>query len=151
MRRKDREISRDEAIGILEKGEYGVLSMCTPTNEGYGVPLNYVLFDNSLYFHCATAGSKLESLNENGKVSFCVVGATTLLPAEFGTLYESVIVAGSISRVEGKAKTEALKELVKKYSGEFIPQGNDYIDRLIDKVIVLKLPMESVTGKARKR
>jgi len=53
--------------------------------------------------------------------------------------------------VEGKAKTEALKELVKKYSGEFIPQGNDYIDRLIDKVIVLKLPMESVTGKARKR
>ena len=88
MRRQDREITREEAIGILEKGEYGVLSMCTPANEGYGIPINYTFNNAHIYFHCAKTGSKLEYLRNNPNVSFCVVGKTTVLPSAFGTLYQ---------------------------------------------------------------
>jgi len=149
MRRKDREMIQTEATGILQKGEYGILSMCTPTYEGYGVPLNFAFYGNAIYFHCALEGSKLEYLRNNNRVSFCVVGKTNVLPATFGTLYESVIACGYTSEVEGNEKREALKQLIVKYSGDFIPEGNDYIENMIDKVMVIKLTIESITGKAR--
>jgi len=149
MRRKDRELVLSEAIGILQNGEYGILSMCTPTNEGYGVPLNYVFFANAVYFHCALEGSKLEYLRKNNKVTFCVVGKTNVLPATFGTLYESVIVNGKTSEVDDDEKLEALIQIIKKYSADFIPEGKEYIDKLIDKVKVIRLTIESISGKAR--
>lgn len=151
MRRQDREISQHEAIEILRKGEYGVLSMCTSKNEGYGIPLNFVLQDDHIYVHCATAGSKLEYLRKNNRVSFCVVGKTMILPTDFGTLYESVIVAGTTSEVTGTEKQEALSLFLEKYYGELNQNGKDYIDKLSEKVIVIKLSVASITGKARKQ
>jgi nitroimidazol reductase NimA-like FMN-containing flavoprotein (pyridoxamine 5'-phosphate oxidase superfamily) len=150
MRRQDREISREEAVEVLQQGEYGVLSMCTPANEAYGVPINYALYQDNIYFHCAKEGSKLEYLSKNNRVSFCVVGATTVLPSKFGTLYESVIVSGSTLETEGTEKREALKQFIEKYSGDYIREGKEYIDKLFDRVCVIKLTVESVTGKARK-
>lgn len=149
MRRKDREMNQSEAIGILQNGEYGILSMCTPTNEGYGVPLNFVYYGNAVYFHCALEGSKLEYLRNNNKVSFCVVGKTKVLPSTFGTLYESVIASGIASEVDGDEKQDALLQIIMKYSADFIPEGKEYINKLIDKVMVIRLTVESMTGKAR--
>lgn len=151
MRRQDREISQPEAIKILQKGEYGVLSMCTPMNEGYGIPLNYVFQEDRIYLHCATAGSKLEYLRKNNHVSFCIVGKTMILPSDFGTLYESVIVAGTTSEVTGTEKHEALTLILEKYYGEIGQNGKEYIDKLSEKVIVLKLTVASISGKARKK
>jgi nitroimidazol reductase NimA-like FMN-containing flavoprotein (pyridoxamine 5'-phosphate oxidase superfamily) len=139
-----------ESIDILQKGEYGILSMCTPTNEGYGIPLNYAYDGNNLYFHCAKEGSKLDYLRNNPKVSFCVVGETKVMPSQFGTLYESVIVSGNALEMEGDEKQEALKQLIEKYSGNFIKEGKEYIEKLIEKVTVIKLTVESLNGKARK-
>jgi uncharacterized protein len=151
MRRKDREITEDEAIEILIKGEHGILSMCSPENEGYGIPLNYVLDNHQIYFHCAAAGSKLDYLRNNNKVSFCVVGNTTVIPSDFGTLYESTIVSGTTSEVDGNEKREALKRIIEKYSADFIIEGNEYIDKLFDRVSVIKLSIQSITGKARRQ
>jgi len=150
MRRQERELTHSEVLAILEKGEYGVLSMCTPENEGYGVPLNYAFNNTDIYFHSATEGSKLDYLRENNQVSFCVVGKTTVLPASFGTKYESVIASGTTLEVEGTEKLKALKLFIEKYSGEFIPEGNEYITKLLDSVCVIKLTVKSITGKARK-
>jgi len=149
MRRKDREMNQSEAFEILKKGEYGILSMCTPTYDGYGVPLNFVFYGNAVYFHCALEGSKLEYLRKNNKVSFCVVGKTNVLPATFGTLYESVIATGKTSEVDDDEKQEALLQIIRRYSTEFIPEGIEYIDKLIEKVRVIKITVESITGKAR--
>jgi nitroimidazol reductase NimA-like FMN-containing flavoprotein (pyridoxamine 5'-phosphate oxidase superfamily) len=150
MRRQDRKISESEAIEILDKGEFGILSMCTINNEGYGIPINYAFKNNTIYFHCAPEGSKLDYLRNNNKASFCVVGKTELLPSKFGTIYESVIAAGKISEIEGTEKQDALMFLVEKYSADFIEEGKEYINKLYDKVKVIKLDIESITGKARK-
>ena len=151
MKRKDRAVTENEAIEILTKGEYGILSMCTAGNEGYGIPLNYVLDNDKIYFHSAAAGSKLDYLRNNNKVSFCVVGNTTVIPSDFGTLYESTIVTGTTSEVDGNEKREALKRIIEKYSANFITEGNEYIDRLYDRVSVIKLSIHSITGKARRQ
>jgi uncharacterized protein len=125
--------------------------MCSPENEGYGIPLNYVLDNHQIYFHCAAAGSKLDYLRNNNKVSFCVVGNTTVISSDFGTLYESTIVSGTTSEVDGNEKREALKRIIEKYSADFIIEGNEYIDKLYDRVSVIKLSIQSITGKARRQ
>jgi uncharacterized protein len=151
MRRQDRKLSDVEATEILQKGEFGILSMSTLDNRGYGIPLNYTFRNNVIFFHCAMEGSKLDYLRNNNKVSFCVVGNTEVMPSKFGTLYESAIVFGHTNEVEDEEKHEALTLLIEKYSGDYIQEGKEYIDKLYDKVKVIKLTIESITGKARKK
>jgi len=150
IRRQDRKISDDENLSILNSGEYGVLSIATPENEGYGIPLNYVFWNNSIYFHCALEGSKLDFINVNNSVSFCVVGKTEVLPSKFGTKYESVIIKGKAAEIEGTEKREALLQIVKKYSPGFVQEGIQYIDKLFDKTKIVKIPVDYITGKSRK-
>ncbi len=131
LRRQDRQISDSEAMEILRKGEYGVLSMCSLTNEGYGVPLSFVLVGNDIYFHCAAEGAKLRFLKENNKASFCVVGNTKLLPSKLSTIYESAIAKGITTEVNGEEKKEALMRITEKYSGDFIEEGKEAIKSIL--------------------
>jgi uncharacterized protein len=150
IRRQDRKLNDAESLAILNKGEYGVLSMCTAGNEGYGVPLNYALWNNAVYFHCAVEGSKLDNIRKNNRVSFCVVGKTEVLPSKFGTKYESAMVFGKAAEVEGEEKREALMRLVEKYSPGFLQEGVQYINRLSDKTRIVKVLVEHLSGKSRK-
>ena len=150
MRRQDRQISESEAIEILQKGEFGVLSMCTPDSGGYGIPLNYALKNKAIYFHCALEGSKLEYLRKNNRVSFCVIGRTNVLPSQFGTMYESAIASGVVTGVEGDEKHEALMLFLEKYSADYIQEGTEYMIKAFKRVKVIKLSIETITGKARK-
>ena len=95
MRRKDKALQNSEIEKILQHGEYGVLSTMDEGGQPYGVPLNYVYMNDCIYCHCALAGHKLENIAINSRVSFCVVGDTCLLPEEFSTEFESVILFGT--------------------------------------------------------
>ncbi|MBN2461544.1 MAG: pyridoxamine 5'-phosphate oxidase family protein, partial [Candidatus Cloacimonetes bacterium] len=133
MRRQDRRIERDECLSILKKGEYGILSLCTQQNGGYGIPLNFVFMNGSIFFHCASEGRKIEEMKRNNKVSFCVVGKTEIIPEKFTTEYESVIVFGKTFEIAGEEKRKALECIVKKYSADFWQEGRTMIDNLFDK------------------
>lgn len=149
MRRKDKAMQDGDIIGLLQNGEYGVLSTVDGSGKPYGVPLNYVLMNNNIYFHCALEGHKLDNLALNQKVSFCVVGRTKVLPAEFSTEFESVIVFGRASVIDGKERYQALKGLVGKYSPEFISEGSVYIEKFDSQTRVVKVEIEEMTGKAQ--
>ncbi len=150
MRRQDRKLNDSEAIEILQKGEYGILSMITTNNEGYGIPISYVLKGTNIYFHCATEGAKLDYIKNNSKVSFCVVGSSKVLPSKFGTLYESAIITGKIDEIDGDEKREGLVAILEKYSADYIKEGKEYIENSFDRVKVLRLTIGSISGKARK-
>jgi uncharacterized protein len=150
MRRKDRMVSDEQALEILEKGTYGVLSMSSPMGEPYGVPMNYVLKGRDIYFHCASSGYKLEMLKVNNRASFCVVGKAETIPDKFSTRYESVIASGNAAPAGGDEKREALLLFVIKYSPEFIREGKEYIDRDEGITSVIKLATDDITGKSRK-
>jgi nitroimidazol reductase NimA-like FMN-containing flavoprotein (pyridoxamine 5'-phosphate oxidase superfamily) len=94
---------------------------------------------------------KLDNIEHSPEVSFCVVGATELLPSKFGTNYESCLVEGRASEVFDDWKQGALESLVGKYSQGFEEQGLRYIDGLRDKTRVFKISVLSVTGKARRQ
>lgn len=149
VRREDRKVDTGEALKFLFDGEYGVLSLCND-NKPYGIPINYCVMDNNIYFHCATEGKKIKCISKNQNASFCVVKSAKILPDKFATSYESVIVFGKINEVYGEHKREALVGLIKKYSLNFFESGIEYIEKLIDKTRVFKLSIENISGKARR-
>lgn len=150
MRRKDRMITDEETLSILDKGEYGILSTVSSDGEPYGVPLNYCLIDKSIYFHCALEGRKINNISHNPRVSFCVVRNTEVMPDKFATKYESCIVRGIASESFGEEKQLALEGLIHKYSENYVSEGLEYIDKLKDKTRVFKIAIESISGKARR-
>ena len=147
MRRSDKALQDDAVIQILQEGEYGVLSTVDGSGQPYGVPLNYSLKDNSLYFHCALEGHKLDNIIANEKVSFCVVGQTKVVPADFTSEFESVIVTGTAEIVSGEEKFEGLVSLIEKYSPEFVEEGRKYIEKLDHETAVVRVGIASMTGK----
>ena len=124
--------------------------MACPDGVPHGVPLNFAFAGDSIYFHCAPEGRKIEILSANTRVSFCVVGRTQVLPAKFSTEYESAIATGSVEELSAEEKRQALVLLVRKYSPDCIKEGLEYIDKRIDKTKVFRIRLESITGKAHK-
>ena len=150
MRRKDRKITDSESKSLLRKAEYGVLSTVAEDGTPYGVPLSFCVIDDCIYFHCAVEGQKIDNIEYNKSVSFCVVGDTEILPDKFSIKYESVIVFGKVEEVFNSEKQIALEELLRKYSPGFFDKGIKYIEDLRDKTRVFKISVTQLTGKARR-
>ena len=148
LRRKEKEMTGPEARGLLERGEYGVLSTCGPDGAPYGIPLNYCVIDGTIYFHSAVEGRMLENIAADGRVSFCVVGKTEVLPDRFDTRYESAIVSGTATEVFEEKKRLALEGLLAKYSAEYRLEGLKYIGAKGERTRVFKIGIDSICGKA---
>jgi len=150
MRRTERQMDEEEALELLQQGEYGILSTADLDHQPYGVPLSYILVDKYIYFHCAIEGHKLRNIAENSKSCFTVVGKTHLVPEKFTTEYESVIAFGEVCRVEDDVeKVMALRAFVKKYSGAFTLEGDQYITNAKQKTVVFKMRIQLFRGKHR--
>ena len=54
MRRKDRKTTEERAYEILKNGEYGILSTIGEDGYPYGVPVNFAVEGNKIYFNTAT-------------------------------------------------------------------------------------------------
>lgn len=151
IRRRDRVITEAEALAVLDAAEYGVLSVVGADGVPYGVPINFVRDGDTLIFHCAPEGRKLECMRRQPRVSFCAVGRTRVLPGEFTTEYESVVVEGTATIIEDETRKIAdLMKLCEKYSAEHLPAAETYIRRSLHRTGIFEIRMETVTGKGKK-
>jgi len=151
MRRIDKSMGNEAALELLHKGGYGVLSTVGSDGYPYGVPISYACKDDAIYFHCATEGQKLDNIEENSKVSFCVIGDTEVIPEKFSTNYESVIVFGNANIIANvDEKKSALLAIVEKYSPNYTESGKKYISNDFGKTKVIKMNIEHITGKKAK-
>lgn len=147
MRRSDRAL--DAAESLLARGEYGILSTVDSTCQPYGTPLNYVVLDDAVYFHCAVEGTKLNNIIANPKVCFTVVVNTKILPDKFSTAFESVMAFGQASIVTDEKKLAVLKALIDKYSPDYQEAGAAYIEKYRANTTVVKITIDHLTGKRR--
>lgn len=150
LRRKDREISEAEAMEILNGNEYGVLSTVGEDGYPYGIPVNYIVENGAVYFHCAVAGHKLENIVFNSRVSFCVVGKTKIIPEKFTTKYESVVIFGTAMEAEGEERQDAFMGIVDKFSKDFAEKGQEHIMAAGSRAKIIKIKIEHIQGKAHK-
>jgi len=147
MRRKDKLMADEEASDLLRNQSYGLLSVMGDGGYPYGVPLNYVYWEDSIIFHSALAGHKIDALVSHPKVSFTVVGNQQVLPEALSTRYESVVVFGEAKILEGEKKRRALLAL-----GEyFAPEFKDIVRRAVAKELditrMIQIEIHHMTGK----
>ncbi len=149
MRRYKQLLSEKEAAEILRSGNSGVLAVRGDDDYPYAVPLNYVYFDNKIYFHCAKAGHKLDAIQKQPKASFCVIAEDTIVPEEYTTYFRSVIVFGKTHVVAEKSEMrKAIDALAIKYSPHDTEENRQKaIEREWKSLCVFVLEIEHMTGK----
>ena len=151
MRRKDRQLDDGQSIQILQQETYGVLSTLGENGYPYGVPLNYIMMDGSIYFHCAREGQKLDNILYHEKVSFCVVEKAQTKAKEFSSDFSSVIVFGRTIEVDEGEKQKALEGFISKFSPDYLREGKDYIEKMKKNTKIMKIKIDHISGKARNR
>ena len=151
MRRKNCELLTETAEKILREGIFGVLSLSGDDGYCYGVPINYAVEDNKIYFHSAKSGHKLDAIKNNDKVSFCVVDNHEVVAEEFTSYFTSVIAFGRIKILDDGEVTEkhhALELLADKYCLNANAELREKELNRVNAVSILVLEVEHLTGKA---
>ena len=150
MRRSRQQLSTAETIQILESATSGVLAVSGDEGYPYAVPLSYVLKDDRLFFHVAKEGHKLDAILSNDRVSFCVIAQDEVMPKTFSTRYRSAIVFGRARILtEDSERRYALECLVESIPG-FIEEGQREIESAWDRVCLVEVKIEHMTGKTAK-
>jgi nitroimidazol reductase NimA-like FMN-containing flavoprotein (pyridoxamine 5'-phosphate oxidase superfamily) len=149
MRLAKQELASEHTRRLLETAFYGILATVSADGMPYGVPLNHVLADDKLYFHCAVKGHKLDNIRHNSKACFTVVGDTKMLPEIFTAHFESAIAFGTVRLLHDPADiARAVRLLCEKN----IPQRLDVADSVIaghlSRLTALEMTIEHLTGKA---
>lgn len=149
MRRKKQMLPPAETEQILKSHTSGVLGVSGDDGYPYTVPLSYTYHEGRLFFHCAREGHKLDGIRRNEKVSFCIIDQDEVIPAKFATHYRSVIAFGRARILETDAERRAaLESLVEKYSPAFHAEGQAEIERDWERVVLVEMCIEHLTGKS---
>lgn len=149
MRRKRQALSREEISSVLYRGTSGVLALSGDDNYPYAVPVSYVYDGENIYFHCAKSGHKLDAIQRNAKVSFCVIDQDEIVPDEYTSYFRSVIAFGQADVIEDeKEKRAAIEKLALKYAPKDTPIGRkNAIDQGWMPLCVVKMSIDHITGK----
>lgn len=149
MRRKDLEIAeRTEIEAIIEEARVCRLGMCDG-DQPYVVPLSFAYRDNTLYFHTAMEGKKLDILERNPKVCFELDLGDALDQRgdhawEFAVKYRSVIGFGTASFIEEPEEKAAALDIFVEHYGV---SPEEYPEKLLEVTKVIKVEIDSMTGK----
>lgn len=173
MRRKDRKMSTEFGVRVIDKARYGVISIVDENNEPYGIPLSIVRSSNTLYFHSAKDGKKVKIFEKNPKVSIAFVGETKipenytkneldeilkdeskailLISKVFTREYESAVVKGQVKLVEDREeKIKAMKLICEKYTPTKMDYFNLAIKAGLNKTNVYSIEIEEIKAKRKK-
>ena len=163
MRRSEFDVKDKNSINeILQACEYGTLSLISE-GKPYVVALNFVFFENSIFFHGAKEGKKIEAIKSNPNASFLVVKPYSFIPSFFsGTMaacpatqfFASVLFEGTVNFIEdGNIKAKVLNALMKKFqsedSFEEIVYEKAMYTKMLDKTAIFELKAENISCKIK--
>jgi len=148
MRRKEKEITdNNEIIKIIRSSQVCRLGL-SDDNKPYIVPLCFGYKENTLYFHSAQEGKKVEIIKKNPNICFEFDHDSKVVQAEkpcsWGVKYQSIIGFGRAQILESlDEKRNALNIIMGQYSSE----NHEFQDSAINKTFVFKVKITEITGK----
>ena len=149
MRRAEKEITDSRILhDVLANSQVCRLGL-VEDGMAYIVPVDYAFEDGHIFIHSATEGRKIEILKRNLEVTFEIEYFSDTVKGEvackWGTKYRSVMGRGTIEmHYDSETKKHCFDMLMRKYGADFTPE---YDDEFLSKAVVLKLKVESCTGK----
>jgi nitroimidazol reductase NimA-like FMN-containing flavoprotein (pyridoxamine 5'-phosphate oxidase superfamily) len=148
MRRNDKEIHDRDAVEAIIRDSLVCRLALSDENRPYVVPLCFGYRDNALYFHSSPEGKKIEILRKNGNVCFEFDIDQEVVqdekPCKWTMNYRSVIGFGKGSLVENlEEKKKGLDVIMQQYSS----RSFEYLQPEIENTVIIKVEIESITGK----
>jgi nitroimidazol reductase NimA-like FMN-containing flavoprotein (pyridoxamine 5'-phosphate oxidase superfamily) len=149
MRKKEKEISeKNELVSILKKGTLIRLAFFDETFP-YVIPFNYGFADGCIYIHSAGEGKKIDLIQKNNRVGFEITTDVEIVKASkacgWTTKYKSVCGAGYAELLTSDNEKENGLDIIMQQHGS--PQTGGYDPRSLAKMIIIKIHIESMTGK----
>ena len=149
MRRFGQQLSDDECRSLLTTAKRGVLAVAGENGYPYALPLDFVYDPESetIYFHSAIEGHKLDALKADPKASFCVLSDGVQEEGSWWYHFKSVIAFGTVTIYTDMA--DMLRPL-RLLGGKYFPPSEDMeadIERNRNRVAVLALRIDHMTGK----
>ena len=143
-------MSKEKSLKILEKQVYGRLATSDKENHPYITPVNYIVLNEKIYFHCSYSGKKIDNIKINPNVCFEVSSAGKLYTAihakNFSMRFWSILVTGKAKQISDNIlKFEVLEKIMEKYAAE-----HDYIRlTLPDTEIcnIIEISIDEISGK----
>ena len=149
LNKSNRQLPQNETEELFAQGHHGILAVNGEEGYPYAVPVNYVYLDGKIYIHSAQYGYKMEMIEKDPKVCFSAILRSEIVPERFTAKFESVVATGKISLVEEEGeKRRALETFIKRFSPDYYENGIKFINASFDKVAVLRIDVEEITGKA---
>ena len=154
MTKRERQIFDPEQIrAILDTARVLHLGLAVG-NEPYVVPMNYgyVMEDGklTLYLHSAVRGKKLDMVQANPNVFFCLdcdrVPFEGEMPCQYGLAYSSVMGRGTAVLVEDVEEKKRAMSILMKTQTE---KDFTFEDRLVSIVTVIRIDVSEYTAKKR--
>ncbi|EJP22402.1 pyridoxamine 5'-phosphate oxidase [Peptostreptococcaceae bacterium AS15] len=152
MRRKDRQKDEKFALEVVDSSQFANISMYDG-KEPYTVVISHVRKGESIYFHCAKAGRKIDILKENPRVcvSFVSQNIPTYETDNFTTLFKSAIFYGNAVFVTDEdEKKDALKILCEKYLPEYMENFDSAMKRSFAVTQIIRIDFESFSAKEKR-
>ena len=108
---------------------------------------------DQIYFHCAAdVGRKIENIKANNKVCMNFTCNTFVDGENYTHRYESVVAEGIATIVEDREeKYHALQLVAKKYAPASFKDSDDYILPKMDITGVVRVDIETMSGKVNAR
>ena len=102
MRRFKQQLTEEECIAILKEEKRATFAVNGEDGYPYALPVNYWYdeSDNTINFHCAKAGHKLDAILADDRVCFTVWQEGPQEPGEWWYHMKSVIVFGRAEVLE---------------------------------------------------
>jgi len=143
-------MSKQKCLRLLEKAVYGRLATCGETKQPYITPVNFVLDDENIYFHCGFEGKKLDNIKSNSRVCFEVSRHGKLYAAplakNFSMRYWSILVFGQATQViDENKKLLVMNKLMEKYAVDY-----EYAPLTLDDMKtcnLIEIIIDDITGK----
>ena len=149
IRRIKQKIGTEECIRVLKAQPRGVLSMIGDDGYPYGIPMDhwYSETDNTIYFHCAKVGHKIDAIAACDKVRYCVMDEGYRKDGEWALNINSVVVFGRMRFVADESKKlEICTNLVRKFTDDEAYLQKE-LKNAFTRVNCLALTIEHMTGK----
>lgn len=152
MRRHKQEIQDRTALeSILQKATVCRLALCDGQIP-YIVPVCFGFQGDCIFVHSASEGKKIDIIKHNNNVCFEVEAVAEIIPAQdackWSVRYLSVIGLGKAFIISDRdEKIKGLNAIMKQYTGF---SGHSYNEAAIDLAAIIKIEIESMTGKKSK-
>ena len=148
MRRNDKEVVDRKILNEILSNSLICRIAFFDDEYPYIIPMNYGYRNDSLYFHCAKQGKKIDLINKNNKVSFEIEQSHEILKDEVSckwtTKYRSIIGIGQIELISDNSRKKEGLDVIMQQHGK---SENEYSPQLVENIYVLKLSIISLTAK----